>query len=202
MILQQFPKIYKVNCLKHTSSETELAPGHVTVIVIPNIIDQNVFDIHKPRISKAKRNEIQNFINELNTLHVTALVENPSYQEVRVSLFVKFYEGKDENFYKKQLQKDIVKFLAPWAYKETAEINFGLTLHKSMVIYYIEKLDYVDYIKDFELQVETIKRDINGDIVYETLDKVLPANLKVILTSVKYEQHKVETISEVECVTI
>jgi len=134
LILQQFPKIYKANCLKHTIGESELSPGAVTIIVVPNIVNQNIFDIYKPRISKAKRNEIQEFINALNTLHVNALVENPVYQEVKISLSVKFHEGRDENFYKAQLKKDISKFLAPWAYEETAEINFGLTLHESVII--------------------------------------------------------------------
>ncbi|WOD42839.1 phage baseplate protein [Hwangdonia lutea] len=201
LILQQFPKIYKVNCLKHTFGDSELAPGFVTVIAIPNIINQNIFDVYKPRISKAKRNEIQSFINGLNTLHVDAFVENPMYQEVKIALKVKFYEGKDESFYKKQLQKDISKFLAPWAYEETAEINFGLTLHESVVIYYIEQLDYVDYIKDFELLEETNKTDNQGEVIFNPVRAVVPANQKVILTSVKYEKHVVETISTNECVT-
>lgn len=201
LILEHFADIYKVNCLKHTSPTSELAPGSVTVIVIPNIVDQNVFDSYKPRISKAKRNEIQEFINSLNSLHVNALVENPDYQEVRISLKVKFHEGKDANFYSKELRKDIAKFLAPWAYEETAEINFGITLHKSIVIFYIEKLGYVDYIKDFELQLATDRLDVNGDVVYESVDKVIPKNSKTILTSVKYELHLVEAIGIDECVT-
>lgn len=199
LILQEFPKIYKVNCLKHTSVQSQLSPGNVSIIVIPNIIDQNVFDIYKPRISKTNRNDIQNFINNLNTLHVYALVENPSYQEVKVSLKVKFHIGKDENFYSKQLKKDLVKFLAPWAYKETEAINFGLTLYKSVLIHYVEKLNYVDYIKDFEMKLQTDKKDVNGDIVFKTVDKVIPLNSKVILTSVKYEQHQVEVVSKQEC---
>lgn len=202
LILQQFPKTYKVNCLKHTLGDSELAPGAVTVIVIPNIINQNIFDVYKPRISKAQRNEIQGFINSLNTLHVDALIENPAYQEVKISLRVKFYAGKDENFYKKQLQKDISKFLAPWAYEETAEINFGITLQESVVIYHIEQLDYVDYIKDFELLEETDKRDNQGNPLFNAVRAIVPASSKVILTSVKYDKHSVEPISVNECVTI
>ena len=199
-ILQQFPNIYKVNCLKHTIGTSELSPGHVTIIVVPNIINLNVFDRYKPRISKANRNAIQTFINQLNTLHVDALVENPTYQEVKVQLEVKFYEGKDKSFYSKQLKEDVVKFLSPWAYVETAEINFGLTLHESTVIYYIEQLSYVDYVKNFELQLETKKKDNEGNIIYERVKSVIPANSKVILTSVKMEEHSVTPIDIVECI--
>ena len=202
LILQYFPDIYKVNCLKHTLGNSSLSPGNVTVLVIPNIVDQNVFDSFKPRISKAKRNEIQVFVNKLNTLHVDALLENPLYQEVKVALKVKFYTGKDGNFYSKELQKDIAKFLAPWAYEETAEINFGITLHKSIIIFYIEKLGYVDYIKDFELLIATDRTDVNGAVVFESVNKVMPENAKTILTSVKPEQHKVEVIGIAECATM
>lgn len=202
LILQHFPKIYKANCLKHTTGNSELSPGNVTVVVVPNIIKQNIFDIYKPRISKAKRNEIQAFINNLNTLHVNTLVENPVYQEVRIELKVKFYRGKDENFYTKQLKEDIAKFLSPWAYEDTSEINFGLTLHESTVIYYIEKLNYVDFIKDFQLQSETKKIDSRGNSIYEKVKTVMPANSKVILTSVPWQEHRVESIAVEACIKV
>ncbi len=190
LVLEKFPEIYKVNCLKHTSSTSSLAPGHVTVIVIPNTIDQNIFDAYKPRISKAKRNEIEGFLNDLNTLHVSAKVDNPTYEEVKVSLKVSFYEGLDANYYSKELKKDISKFLAPWAFEKTAEINFGVTLHKSIMIHYIERLNYVDYIEDFELFQEESKSD--GTSSFKKVNKVVPSGPRVILTSVTEEQHVVK----------
>jgi hypothetical protein len=156
LILQQFPKIYKVKCLNHTSYKIKgdkietnfLAPGHVLIIVIPDIENSNVFDIYQPRVSKATINEIQNFVNERNTLHVDAVVANPEYEEVTVELGVKFRKGYDESFYLKKLNEDITRLLSPWAFKETAKIEFGTTLHRSTLIHYIEKLQYVDYVED------------------------------------------------------
>ncbi|PKV49118.1 baseplate J-like protein [Aquimarina sp. MAR_2010_214] len=201
LILQEFPDIYKVNCLNHTSSNSFLSPGNVTLIVIPNTINQNVYDPYKPRVSKAKRNEIQSFINQLNTLHVTAEVINPIYEEVQVTLKAKFYEGKDENFYSTQLQKDIAQLLAPWAFEKTSVINFGITLHESVVIDYIEKLEYVDYIKDFQLKKETGTTN-NGVKIFSTVKKVVPSSAKVILTSVKYTKHKVDAVTPEEGCTV
>lgn len=160
LILQQFPKIYKAKCLNHTSYKIKddkietgfLAPGHVLIIVIPDIENNNVFDIYQPRVSKATLNEIQNFVNERNTLHVDAVVANPEYEEVTVELGVKFRKGFDESYYLKKLNEDITRLLSPWAFKETAKIEFGTTLHRSTLIHYIEKLQYVDYVEDVKMK--------------------------------------------------
>lgn len=130
------------------------------------------------------------------------MVENPVYQEVRIELFVKFYEGKDNNFYTKELKKDISKFLSPWAYEETKTINFGLELHESTVIYYLEKLKYVDYIKDFQLQTKTGKTDSKGNTIYGGVKSVVPTSSKVILTSVKLEEHIVKPIEIEACIKL
>ncbi|WP_299248460.1 baseplate J/gp47 family protein [uncultured Aquimarina sp.] len=201
LVLQEFPDIYKVNCLNHTSLTSFLSPGDVTLVIIPNIINQNVYDPYKPRISKAKRNEIQNFVNQLNTLHVTAQVINPIYEEVKVILKAKFYEGKDENFYSTQLQKDVAKLLAPWAFEETSIIDFGITLHESVVINYIEKLEYVDYITDFQLQKETGVTNL-GVKIFSSVKKVEPSSAKVILTSVKFTSHEIGVVTPEEGCTV
>ncbi len=200
LILQEFPYIYKANCLNHTSLNSPLSPGNVTVVVIPNIIQKNVYDSYKPRISKAKRNEIKEFINKLNTLHVTAEVINPVYEEIKVVLKVKFREGFDDNFYTLELQKDIAKLFSPWAFEETTTIDFGVTLHESMVINYIEQLGYVDYISDFQLQQENGTTP-EGEIIYKDVNKVVPSSAKVILTSVKFAQHDVVAITPAETCT-
>lgn len=165
LILQHFPKIYKAKCLNHTSyivkqkesGENEivtrfLAPGHVLVIVIPDIVNTNVFDIYQPRVSKATLNEIQEFLTERNGMHVKTVVANPEYEEVTVELKVKFHKGFDESYYLKKLNEDITRLLSPWAFKETAKIEFGTTLHQSTLIHYIEKLQYVDYVEDVKMK--------------------------------------------------
>ena len=152
IILEEFPEVYKALCLKHTKDDNYLLPGHVTVVVVPDIINKNVFDIYQPRVSTALLNRIQTHINKLNSLHVEAEVKNPDYEPVRVSLGVRFHKGLDVNFHKKQLQEDITKFLSPWAFDSTQNIAFGTALHSSVVIDYIEELEYVDYLEDLKLQ--------------------------------------------------
>jgi hypothetical protein len=183
IILQQFPEIYKVKCLNHSSETTIngitknsfLSPGNVLLVVIPDIINKNVFDIFQPRVSKATLNKIQEHVNRLNTLHVNAKVINPDYEEVKVDLKVKFHKGFDENYYQRVLNEDIKRFLSPWAYGVPGSIRFGTTLHRSFIINYIEKLEYVDYVEDVKL--------IKG--AETSFTNVTPSSPKAILVSSK-----------------
>jgi len=174
LILQEFPEIHKVRCLNHTSETSFLAPGNVTLVVIPDILNKNVFDIYQPRVSRATLNKVQNYINQLNSLHVNAVVINPEYEEVEISLKAKFYDGYDENYYQKVLQEDLTKLLSPWAFEKSVDLQFGTTLHKSVIINSVEKLKYVDFITDLKVKHK-------GEIK----SAVSPSNPKAILVSAK-----------------
>ena len=109
LILQEFPEVFKVKCLNHTYIQDEndttkdnyIAAGHVTLVVIPDSVNKNVFDIYQPRVSKGLIHKIKAFINQHNTSQVTVDVINPRYEEVAVTLEVEFLEGYDERFYSK-----------------------------------------------------------------------------------------------------
>ena len=188
LVLQEFNYLHKIKCLNHSTSKSFKAPGEVLLVAIPNIIDQNVFDIYKPKLSQTKLNAIKTYINELNTLHVTANVVSPLYEAVKITLGAKFYEGLDANYYAKQLQQDIAQYLSPWAFDKNQPISFGNALYASEVIFYIEKLDYVDYIKDFKMLHD------GGET-----DEIIPTDQKSILTSVVPEMHAVTAITTTEC---
>lgn len=177
LILQQFPEIHKVRCLNHTSETSFLSPGNVLLVVIPDILNKNVFDIYQPRVSSATLNKIQTYINQLNTLLVNAIVINPDYEDVEITLKARFLPGYDENYYLKVLQEDLTKLLSPWAFEKTADIQFGATLHKSVIISYIEKLQYVDYVADLEVKH-----------LGENKPGVTPSSPKAILVSAR-EHH-------------
>lgn len=174
LILQQFPEIHKVRCLNHTSDTSFLAPGHVTLVVVPDILNKNVFDIYQPRVSRATLNRIHDFISQLNSLHINATIINPEYEEVEISLNVKFHPGHDENYYQKVLKEDLTKLLSPWAFEKSLDLQFGTTLHKSAVIHSIEKLNYVDFITDLKMKHQG-----------EFKSAVSPSNPKAILVSAK-----------------
>lgn len=156
MVLQEFPDIYKAKCLSHSNLNSFNAGGSVIVVVIPDTVNKNVFNIYEPRVSTAYLNQIQRFLSKYKSMHVELKVMNPEYQAIKIETFVKFNTGYDDVLYKSILSDDITKLLAPWAFDETKQIEFGGTLHKSVLIDYIENLDYIDYIESIKIKV--IKR--------------------------------------------
>ncbi|MFC4635116.1 baseplate J/gp47 family protein [Dokdonia ponticola] len=190
LILQEFPEVFKVKCLNHTYIKDEndttkdnyVAAGHVTLVVIPDSVNKNVFDIYQPRVSKGLITRIKSFINQQNTLHVTADVMNPRYEEVSVTLEVEFLKGYDERFYTKQLEEDIIKFLSPWAFDNQQTVAFGIDLHRSILIDYIEKLSYVDYLQNVVIQKDGV---VTGNVV-------TPSTPRSILVSAK--SHIIRTV--------
>ncbi|WP_430406436.1 baseplate J/gp47 family protein [Fluviicola sp.] len=180
LVLQNFSEIYKVKCLTHTCDCSFQSPGNVTLVVIPDTLQRNVFDPYQPRVSKATLNRIESFISELNSLHVKTHVINPDYEEIRVSLKVKFYPQFDEALYIDQLNEDITRFLSPWAFAERETINFGGKLYLSVLIDYIEELSYVDYLQDVQLFQNGIASTVAE-----------PSSPKAILSSAK--RHDIST---------
>jgi hypothetical protein len=59
--------------------------------------------------------------------------------------------GKDEVYYKEELQKDIREFLAPWAVGEYEKLAFGQPISRSDLIRFIESRNYIDYIIDLRM---------------------------------------------------
>lgn len=185
LVLQEFPEVFKVKCLNHTSEKSYMAPGNVTLMVVPNIKNKNAFDIYQPRVSRATLNKIQNYVNELNTMHVDAQVINPNYKEARVEAKVKFFEQYDETFYLKQLDEDIKKYISPWAFTDAKEIDFNVVLNVNQLVTYLEQLHYVDYIDEVKILV-------NDELQRQALIEVDP---KSILVSAK--EHKVSITNQV-----
>ena len=197
LVLQNFPEIHKVKCLSHTCTKIVgnkrqtkyLAPGNVVVVVIPDIVNKNVFDVYQPRVSKATLVKIQQYLSKLNSKLVQTVLINPEYQELRVDLKVKFHKGYDEVYYKTVLNDDLTKLLSPWAFDHTAPIRFGLSLHKSVLINYAEQLAYVDFITDVRLFQKNAASGIESEV-----NVAAPSSPEAILVSAK--EHSVKDIEK------
>jgi hypothetical protein len=59
--------------------------------------------------------------------------------------------GRDKGFYTGQLAQDIVRFLSPWLFDEGVDLSFGGRVHRSAILDFIEKREYVDFITDFTI---------------------------------------------------
>ncbi|MDY6855088.1 MAG: baseplate J/gp47 family protein [Thermodesulfobacteriota bacterium] len=164
LVLQEFPSIHRVKCLNHTNINTEIAPGYVMIVVIPDLRNKKAVDVMEPKVDVGTLEGIRDFLAGINTPFVKGREENipdfakerlkvlnPLYEQVRVTVKVKMKKNYDPQYYKKVLNDDLKRFLSPWAYDGSAEIGFGTTLHRSVILNFIEKREYVDFLTDLVL---------------------------------------------------
>lgn len=156
LILGAFPQIYKAKCLNHMEYEPnkiyrELAPGHVTVVTIPNQQFHNLRDPFRPYTSLGLLDEIKDFLSKRLSCFVTLHVRNPEFEEIQVKCKVRLKEGLDETFYKNKLKEAVTRFLSPWAFPGGGSPSFGGKVYKSVLINFVEDQPYVDYVTDFQL---------------------------------------------------
>ncbi|MDN3514412.1 MAG: baseplate J/gp47 family protein [Candidatus Brocadia sp.] len=201
LILEAFPQIYKVKCLNHMEYEPnesgtgiyrELAPGHVTVVTIPNQQFHKLSDPFRPNTSLGLLEEIGAFLRKRLSCFVCLHVKNPEFEEVSVKCKVHLKDGLDETFYKKKLQEAITRFLSPWAFPGGGSPSFGGKIYKSVLINFVEDLPYVDYVTDFQLFLndqEGEKNEVEGSRAVS------------ILVSAREDVHVIETINPDEAET-
>jgi len=179
--LQEFPGLYKVKCLNHTKFQgnkvKELAPGHITLVVLPKIADTNLNYRLTPTVSQNLRDEILAFLTPKKILHAELNVVNPQYERVEFNFKVKFLKGFDYNFYRGLLEQELINLLAPWSSNSEAEILFNNSIYSYNVVNFIENLPYVDYIEDF-----LMKHQI-PNVGWETRKQIQPSSSLGILTS-------------------
>ncbi|MBJ7312003.1 baseplate J/gp47 family protein [Rugamonas sp. CCM 8940] len=198
LVLEAFPQIYKVKCLNHTQYEPapgpggiyrELAPGHVTIVTVPNQQFQNLRDPLRPFTSLDLLQQVDAFLRQRSGCFVRLHVRNPKFEEVRLDFKVGLRDGFDETFYVKQLREEITRFLSPWAFPGGAAPSFGGKVYKSVLINFVEERPYVDYVSDFKLF-----HDIDG--VAGTVDlAMVGGSLAVsILVSVPAVRHAIEVL--------
>jgi len=157
LILNRFPSVYKVKCVNHTrftgklKNYSEMAPGHVTLIIISNVQNKNAVDPLRPKASLALLAEIEDYIRAVNPPCIKVHVHNPIYEEVMVDFKVQFRSGVDAGYYRQRLEREIRSFLSPWASDCVADIRFGGRIHKSVALNFVEERSYVDYVSCFRM---------------------------------------------------
>jgi hypothetical protein len=157
LVLEAFPSIYKVKCANHTkftgtiSGYSEIAPGHVSLVIIPNVTNKNAVNPLQPKTSLNTLSEVEKYISKTMSPSVELHVHNPLYEQVCVSFNVKFRPKIDTGIFSIKLNEEIKSFLAPWAYSCSDDIPFGGRIHKSRVLNFVEERSYVDYVTCFKM---------------------------------------------------
>lgn len=173
LVLEHFSEIYQVKTLNHTEYDGNLenyralAPRHVTIVLVANVQNKNAIDPLRPKASVALITQVREFILKVCSAGVHLHVVNPVYEELQVKTNVRFLAGVDRSFYAKKLEDDLKAFLSPWAFQSPEAFSFAGEIHSSVILHFIEKLSYVDYLTCFELY-HIVKNPVNGEILSRT----------------------------------
>ncbi|HEX6368221.1 MAG TPA: hypothetical protein VF006_04780 [Longimicrobium sp.] len=178
VVLEAFPGVHRVKCIPHAREGSWMAPGHVMLVVVPDLRNQNAVDPLQPRVDADTLDQITTHVRARAGMQVQVAVKNPSYQKVRLDFQVRFRTGYDFNHYRVQLQDALVQALSPWAFADGPEIGFGGAVYRSVLLDLVEELPYVDYVTEFRMFSWT------GDKIDRTdRDVARPATPDTILVS-------------------
>lgn len=178
IILEAFPNLHQVKCIPHAKPNSWLAPGHVLLVVIPDLRNRNAIDPLQPKVDANTLSQIVESVQSRTGMQVKLHVKNPSYQQIQIHCNVQFHIGYEFNYYREVLQQDLIQFLSPWLYDRKPQIAFGGKIYKSVVLNFVEECNYVDYVTDFRMYSY---RD--GLLPSTDLTEVQPATPDAILVS-------------------
>lgn len=186
LVLEEFSQVIRVKCINHMDTDSELSPGSVTIVVVPDPKTKTVLDNLELRASVAVLESIEAYLARISSMFVNIDVRNPLYEQIRLDFAVDFRKGIDRAYYQKQLHTDIQKFLAPWAFGNIETITFGGEVHRGVILNHIEELPYVDYITDFKMD-----HLVNGTLYKADVTKATATTAGSILVA-----NTIHTISE------
>lgn len=159
LVLEQFPEVQMVKCISHIDGENLKAPGNILLAVLPATVSSG--DMSRSGLfTIEKLEEISSWLETITPGDVKVNAMNPQYEKVRVKLRIKFAEGYDELFYKRQINHDITEFLNPWKDGNGSQVRFGVSMSGFTILNFIEKLYYVDFVTNF-----TVFHVVKGKVV-------------------------------------
>ncbi len=163
-----------------------LAPGHVLLVVVPDLRNQNAADPLQPKVKANTLDLITECVQARGGMQVQVRVKNPSYQKIQVDFKVKFRTGYEFNYYSETLKRELIAFLSPWAFTSDRDISFGGKIYKSVLLDFVERRAAVDYVTDFKMYSYlegAAKQDLN-EAQAQTPDTILVSDYTHIIKEV------------------
>jgi len=213
LVLDYFPKIHKAKCISHTGfiendttkelSYSEVLPGHVMVVTVPDLTTFAAANLLRPYTSVGLLEEMQQYLEKLTSPFVRLHVTNPQFEEVQFDFKVTFLPGHDLIFFKKQLGNDIEKFLTPWAYESGRDIEFGGKIEKSVVLNFVEERPYVDFVTCFKMNHIVRREGSNIRQALYNVEEAVASTARSILVSYYNEddlaKHIIQSPANCKC---
>ncbi|WP_147114406.1 hypothetical protein [Tateyamaria sp. syn59] len=161
LALEAQPNLYRVKCLNHTElqrqngsvvADNELAPGAVTVVAVPYVLDIEPRDPLRPYADRATLTALHDHLAKRCSPFVRLETTNPKFEEIHIRMNVAFRDGiADTDFYRKEIEEALILHLTPWQRQGAAGVEFGGQVYKSTIIDFVEELAYVDFLEDVQM---------------------------------------------------
>jgi hypothetical protein len=151
LILQHFPAVHKVKCINHANGTSFYTPGHVLLIVVPDLTNQNAADPLRPKADKNTLDSIHTFLKNHSADWITHHVANPYYEPVKISVRIKLKSGFEFNYYENVIARRLQEFLSPWIANTDSSVQFGGKITQSRIVKFLEEMEFVDFISDLKL---------------------------------------------------
>jgi hypothetical protein len=171
LVLENFADIYKVKCFNHTfwdvnTQQLIAKPAHTLLTVLPHYRGNGAGANLQPAITLSKLNAIKNHILSRTSAFNQLQILNTQWDEIKIEAEVMLESGVlDLVFYKEQLNQDLKKFLAPWAFATDQEIADQQPIYVATLVDYIDELSYVHHI----VQLKIYKNDLEiKDLITST----------------------------------
>jgi len=192
LVLDAFPELFKCKCISHSMGlsahtyrrDLEVAPGFLIVAVVPDLAKLKAGDMLEPKVPVSTLTKVKKFLKERVSPFARFRVMNPRYERILVRVTVRLTPGRDENFYRSQLETDLVHFLAPWHLGDSDKLSFGQHVVYSDVVGFIKGLKYIEHVTDLRLfdSQSSTRYDMEGDT---GLQEIVPLTARSILTGGK-----------------
>jgi len=160
LVLQHFPQLHSVKVLSHTRpaavgspavAGSAQAPGHVTVITVPDLRNRNAYDPLQPRTDLDTLSAIDDLLTELSVPGIQVHAANPSYERIQLNLSVRMGAAYPFGRYRDILNQDLQRRLSPWAFDDALAPGFGGRLHRSELLAFVAGLEYIDRVERIAL---------------------------------------------------
>lgn len=178
IILENFPFVYKTKCISHTTEQTEFAPGHATIIVIPSLVNVATYNKLEPRVSVGNLQKINEFINRYKSPFAKVRVINPVYEKIRVEANLVLHPQYNDEFYAGELKRLVTEYLAPWINNDPVKLSFNGSVHRSSIINLLDESEYVDYVSDFKMiKLKSQDNDLAAGIAADEFATEMECNM-------------------------
>ncbi|MEM7367447.1 MAG: hypothetical protein AAF587_02530 [Bacteroidota bacterium] len=157
LVLEQFPDIFNVACLSHTTSLSadQQAPGNILLIVLPSIEHSVDFSSLPLKVDRAKLEEIKQFVEQYTSPFVKVEVSNPAFFRLKIKASLSLHSQAGNAYYLQLLTEALQQYFSPYVYQQQSLISLVPDLLRSDILSFILSQPYVSGVNLESVMIST-----------------------------------------------